>query len=67
MNWKKNDSKNCEGWDSECGDYRIMKTKDGKFRLVSFIHDPSTQFPEAEFWMREYSTAEEAQTQAEMM
>ena len=52
---------------SEDGRYQIMKTKQGKFRLIAFDHEPSTQFPQAEFWMREYGTLEQAAQQAEMM
>ena len=49
--------------------YQIFKGKrpTDKFRLVAFDHDPSPQFPQAEFWMREFSTIEEAAKQAEMM
>ena len=52
---------------SECSKYQIMRTKQGKFRLIAFDHDPSTQFPQAEFWMREYDTLEQAAHQAEVM
>lgn len=52
---------------SEGTRFQIMQTKQGKYRLIAFEHEPSTQFPQAEFWMREYDTLEEAATQAEMM
>ena len=54
-------------WSSECGDYEILKIRDGKYRLVSFKHEPVQQFPDAEFWMREYRTLLEAAHQAEVM
>jgi hypothetical protein len=56
-------------WSSECGDFQIMQTKvdGGRFRLVAFEHEPSTQFPQAEFWMREYDSLHLAMHQAESM
>ena len=53
--------------DSEDNKYCIMKTKQAKFRLIAFDHDPSSEFPEAEWWMREYATLEQAAEQAEKM
>ena len=48
-------------------DYQILPTKAGKFRLIAFNHDSSPQFPDAEFWMREYETMRAAMEQAEVM
>ena len=52
---------------SENSYYEILQTKQGKYRLISFEHSPSSQFPSAEFWMMEFSTLESAAKQAEMM
>lgn len=52
---------------SECGKFQIMETKQGKFRLIAFDHEPTLQFPQAEFWMREYETLNAAAHQAECM
>ena len=54
-------------WASENHKYEIFLTRTGKYRLVAFDHDPSTQFPDAEFWMREYDTLNLALHQAESM
>lgn len=54
-------------WVSECGEYEILSTAAGKFRLVAFEHEPSSQFPDAGFWMREYATLGLAAHQAEVM
>lgn len=52
---------------SEDHKFQIMKTKAGKFRLIAFDHEPSDQFPDAEFWMREYDSLLLAAHQAECM
>jgi hypothetical protein len=54
-------------WASDCHNYEIFKTKTGRYRLVAFEHEPSQQFPDAGFWMREYATLEQAAEQAEVM
>lgn len=54
-------------WVSEDGHFEIFLTATGKYRLVAFEHEASTQFPDAEFWMREYATLDDAATQAEKM
>lgn len=54
-------------WSSECNRFEIFLTRDGKYRLVAFEHDSSEQFPEAEFWMREFSSLNLAAHQAEVM
>lgn len=54
-------------WSSEGNHFEIFLTKQGKYRLVAFEHGPSSQFPQAEFWMREYDTLELAAHQAEVM
>jgi hypothetical protein len=54
-------------WASACHNYEIFLTRDGKYRLVAFEHDPSPQFPQAEFWMREFDTLNLAAHQAEVM
>jgi hypothetical protein len=54
-------------WSSDCNDFEILLTSRGKYRLVALEHDPSTQFPDAEFWMREYDSLVIAAHQAECM
>lgn len=54
-------------WSSDCNKYEIFLTKNGKYRLVAFDHEPSPEFPNAEFWMREYGSLKAAAEQAEMM
>lgn len=54
-------------WLSENAHYEIFQTKSGKFRLIAFEHEPSSQFPDAEFWMREYDSLLLVAHQAECM
>jgi hypothetical protein len=52
---------------SENSKFQIMKTKQGKYRLIAFDHDASDQFPQAEFWVKDFNSLQEAAKQAEMM
>lgn len=69
MKWKKADISpmQYDKWESDCGNFDILKGKNSGYRLIAFEHDPSDQFPDAEFWMWEYRTLEEAKHQAEKM
>ncbi len=70
MKWEEFKISNGGGkkWASADGvKFEIYLTKDGKYRLIAFEHEPSEQFPDAEFWMREYSSLNLAAHQAEVM
>lgn len=54
-------------WASKCNRYEIFKTKQGQYRLVAFDHDPNDDFPQSEFWMRDFPTLQTAAHQAEGM
>lgn len=52
------------GWDSDCGRWRIVPTLDGKaFLLIDFDND--TGASEVEYWHKRFPTLKEAQKYAE--
>jgi hypothetical protein len=52
-----------DGWDSETGDYRIIRAKNGKYRLVSFIHDGE----DGDLWFKDFPTLDAAKEYAEFI
>lgn len=68
MSWKEVPSTSTSvNLHSEDENFNIIMTKNGKFRLISFQHNPSKMFPQAEFWMMEYDSLLDAARQAEKM
>lgn len=54
-------------WSCKEKNFEIFRDKQGKYILISFDHDPSTEFPNAEFWMKTFPTLLMAAHQAEGM
>jgi hypothetical protein len=52
-----------DGWDSECGNFRIIPSKPSGFILIAFEHEGQ----DGEFWTRTFPTVEEAMEYAERM
>ena len=60
--WTENQCK-LKGWDSDNGNFRIIIAKNGKHRLISFIHEDD----DGEFRWWDFATLEQAKLYAEQI